>query len=188
MNRDDTPFRLSYPIGFLVRAAAASVLACGAGLTILRWIFWRDLGTEYAAAFYTLKNLLDFLVPALVFCLLSVLLLASLAVFVVALFASHKVAGPLFRLQRVAGHLAGRVLVGRVHLRLGDQGKPVASELNAWVSGRKERLARLRVGAEAWEAALGELERAVAGGTPEALSEALRILKHRTGELAEEYP
>lgn len=188
MSRDDAPFPLSYPLGFLARTAAFSALACGAGLAILRWMFWRDLGAEFAPAFYVLKNLLDFLLPGLAFCLIAVLLLASLAVFTVALLASHKVAGPLFRLQRVAGHLTRRVLVGHIHLRLGDQGKPVASELNAWVAGRKERLARLVAVGESWQTALDECERALAADASQEYHDALEILKQRTGELGEEYP
>ncbi len=153
MTDNETPFGLAYPLGFLLRTALAVALACGVGLGVLRWVFYRELGPEYARAFYTLKNLGGFLAPALLFAVLAVLAVASVAVFGVALFASHKVAGPLFRLQRVAGHLAAGTLAGRVHLRAGDHGKVVAHEINRWVEARKDRLARVRNALAAAEAA-----------------------------------
>lgn len=194
MPRDEAPFRLSYPLGFLTRTAACSALACVVGLAILRWVFFRELGREFGPAFYTLKSMLDFLIPCLVFSLLAVLLVASVAVFLVALFASHKVAGPLFRLQRVADHLGRRVLVGRIHLRAGDQGHLLASEINRWVQGRKTRFAQMRETAEACEGALWECERALAAGQSGDLVRALADLTSRASELetrrcaSEKYP
>lgn len=154
MDRDDRPFELSYPLGFLARAAALAALACGLGLAILRWVFSKDLGTEFAPAFYMLRNLIHFLVPALAFCLLAVLLVASVALFAVAVFASHKVAGPLFRLQRVAVYLGRGSLIGRIHLRAGDQGTHLAACINDWVDHRKVRLSELRSAAERVDAVL----------------------------------
>jgi hypothetical protein len=176
MDRDDKPFELSYPLGFLSRAAALAALACGLGLSILRWVFSKDLGAEFAPAFYMLKNLIHFLAPALVFCLLAVLLVASTAVFALAVMASHKVAGPLFRLQRVAVYLGRRSLIGRIHLRAGDQGKAVAAWINAWVDGRKSRLTNLRSSAERIDAALCTCESQLGRSDPDSLKALLADL------------
>lgn len=157
MPSEDVTFPVSYPVGFLARTAAVSAVSCLGGLAFLRWVFSRPLGDEFGPAFYTLKGVLAYLAPSLAFSFLAVLLVASLAVFVVAVFASHKVAGPLFRLQRVAGHLRRGVLVGRIHLRAADQGKPVTAEINAWVDGLKEkrtslgsRVSKLEEAAHRW--------------------------------------
>jgi HAMP domain-containing protein len=152
-------------------------------LWILWWIFSQDLGTEFAPAFYTLKGLLGFLVPALVFCLFAVLLTAAVAVFAVAVFASHKLAGPLFRLQRVAAHLEQRVLVGNIHLRGADQCKLVASAINGWVENRKRRLASLSADAAACESALAKIEEALVGSEPSPLPDLLEALRRSADEL-----
>lgn len=169
MATDERPFRLSFPLGFLAKAAAVAAVACAFGLLILRWVFSRDLGEEFAPAFYMLKNLLHFLVPALVFCLLAVLLVAACAIFAVAVFASHKVAGPLFRLQRVAGYLGRGALIGRIHLRSGDEGVAVAAHVNAWVERRKARLAALLQASERVDAALCACEAAAGRADDEAI-------------------
>ena len=183
MPTDDKPFPLSYPLGFLARAAALAALSCASGLLILWWVFSRDLGSEFGPAFYTLKNLLGFLLPALAFCALVVLLVASVAVFVVAVFASHKVAGPLFRLQRVAGYLERRLLIGTIHLRAGDQGKVVALAINDWVRVRKERLASVRLRVRAFENALTAYKDSLAKGDSAAISGLTERLRRSAREL-----
>lgn len=183
MHRDDRPLDLSYPVGFLARAAGLAALACGLGLAILRWVFSKDLGAEFAPAFYMLRNLIHFLVPALLFCLLAVVLVASAALFAVAVFASHKVAGPLFRLQRVAGYLGRGTLIGRIHLRAGDQGKPVATCINDWVGIRKARLLELRTAADQIDAALTALETTEGRSDPASLNAHLRDLSSIVGTL-----
>ena len=186
MDIDERPFGPSFPLGFLAKTTAVTAVACALGLVFLRWVFFRELGTEYSAAFYTLKGLLTFLLPSLVFCALAVLLVASVAVFLVAVFASHKVAGPLFRLQRVTGHLQRKVLVGHIHLRTADQGKPVARALNEWGASRKQALAGLRTGTDRCVEALRACEQALAEGDEAALPSRVEALKGALGELAQD--
>jgi hypothetical protein len=184
MKTDERPFGASYPLGFLAKTTAFTALACALGLVILRWVFFRELGTEFAAAFRTIKGMLAYLVPSLVFCALAVLLVASVAVFVVAVFASHKMAGPLFRLQRVAGHLQRRVLVGHIHLRTADQGKPVARALNEWGAARKAELAALQGRVERCREALATCEQALGGSPGGELPGAVATLRAAVEELS----
>lgn len=125
------------PVNFVVKLAAVSAVALVAGLAFLRWVFWRDLGMEYSQSFYTLKSMSDYLVPTLLLSLLLVLLIASLALMAVAVVASHKLAGPLFRLQRVAGDMDKLILEDGITLRERDWFKGVAERMNRWTSERK---------------------------------------------------
>jgi HAMP domain-containing protein len=134
------------------------------GIVILRWVFWRELGTEYSEAFYTLRNMTQFLVPTLILSLLLVLLVMSVAMCVFAVFASHSVAGPLFRLQRVGDHLSRMTLIGRIYLRQGDWLKPISLSINEWVEGRKVRHRELIAWAEGADAALHEAKLFVGSG------------------------
>jgi hypothetical protein len=188
MERDDRHFTIGYPLGFLARAAGLSAVACGLGLWLLRWFFSRDLGSEFAPAFYLLRHLVGFLLPALAFSLLSVLLVACCALFGVALFASHKIAGPLFRLQRVAGYLCRGILVGRVHLRTGDQGRPLAETINVWVQARKDLLQRNRALAERLDELLCACEAGVAAGDREDTRRAAKELEKKASELGANWP
>lgn len=126
-----------HSLNLYARLALVCALGCVAGVFVLRWVFWRDLGVEYAQAVYTLKSMRTYLIPTLALSSLIVLFIASVAVFLVAIFFSHRVAGPLFRLQRVGEHLDKSILIGRIVLRDGDWLGGVADRINAWVDKRK---------------------------------------------------
>ncbi len=176
MTVPEPSMRGAFPARFLIRTAAVSAVALGVGAGALRWMLARDLGAEFRAAHYTLKGLLGFVGPALLFCAVSVVLVGSVGVLLVAVLASHKVAGPLFRLQRVAGYLERGTLPGRVHLRAGDQGTGFAAELNRWMDRVKERVrAEQQAAGRADEALQGYLE-AVAARRSDRAREALREL------------
>lgn len=183
MRNDNSYFGYSYPVGFLARIATLSALACGVGLMIMRWVYFRDLGTEYNAAHHTLKNLLGFLAPSLAFCLLAVLFVASIAVFSVAMFASHKVAGPMFRIERAIGYIGRKTLIGRINLRVGDQGKPLAAEINKWVDNRKKSLGDLRARVRLCEETLRAFENSLAMGDAEAIEKYFKKLKSASMDL-----
>lgn len=128
-----------FAVRLWAKIAAVCAVGCLAGLVFLRWVFWRDLGLEYAQTIYTLKSMNTYLIPTLVLSLLIVLFIASIAVFLVAVLASHKVAGPIFRLQRVGEHLDKSILIGHINLRQGDWLMQTADHINAWVAERKAR-------------------------------------------------
>ncbi len=176
MTAPEPSMRGAFPARFLIRTAAVSAAALGVGAGVLRWMLAQDLGTEFRAAHYTLKGLLGLVGPALLFCAVSVMLVGSVGVLVVAVLASHKVAGPLFRLQRVAGYLERGILPGRVHLRAGDQGTACAAELNRWMDRVRERVRSEQQAALRADGAVQEYLEALAAGRPERAREALREL------------
>ena len=174
----------AFPARFLIRTAAVSAVALGVGAGALRWMLARDLGTEFRAAHYTLKGLLGLVGPALLFCAVSVVLVGSVGVLLVAVLASHKVAGPLFRLQRVAGYLERENLPGRVHLRAGDQGAALAAALNRWMDRVRERVRSEQEAALRADGALQAYLEALAAGGPDRGREALRELAAQARERA----
>lgn len=164
VSNKDVTLPASYPIGFLALTTALSAGSCLGGWALLRWLFSKPLGDEFGPAFHTVEAVFSRLATLLAFSFLAVFLVASLALFAVAIITSHKVAGPLFRLQRVAATLRDGALVGRIHLRAGDQGKPVAEEINVWLDRLKRKRAELHGHVAELEAAAGRWEGAAAKG------------------------
>jgi hypothetical protein len=148
------PVSNAFPIRFWMRLSLVFSFGGLLGFVALRWFFWRDLGSEYAKAFYVIDGMLDYLVPTLILSLLLVVVIASVAVFIVAILGSHRVAGPLFRLQRVGGYLENKILIGHIFLRSADWIKPVANAINDWVLKRKVKQVELVAHAKDIETAL----------------------------------
>ncbi|RMG87758.1 MAG: hypothetical protein D6708_12485 [Candidatus Dadabacteria bacterium] len=145
----------THSVSFLVKAAFLSALAAALGLGALRWILDRPLGPEYGEAHHAIRSLLPLVGPAVVFCGVSVLLVGAVSLLILGVLASHKVAGPLFRLQRVAGFVERGILPGPIHLRATDQGTALAEALNVFVDRWKavlraetDRMERVE---EAWD-------------------------------------
>jgi hypothetical protein len=109
-------------------------------------------------------------------------IIAGFLILVAGLFATHKVAGPLFRLEKATREAAGGAIPDGVHFREGDQMKPLAGAqglMLASLASRERELAELgggveracqRLGAGAasltaaeWAASVTDLRRALAG-------------------------
>lgn len=153
-----------FAIRLWAKLAAVCAVGCLAGLVFLRWVFWRDLGVDYAQTIYTLKSMNTYLVPTLVLSSLIVLFIASLSVFFVAVLASHKVAGPIFRLQRVGEHLDKSILIGHIQLRKGDWLTATATHVNEWVAKKKKIHGQMRHDAEVAHEAIRAMKIAAGRG------------------------
>ncbi len=173
----ETTLETTLSVRFLVRAAAVGVVACLVGGAALHGLLAKDLGPQYRAAHYALKHTLGLVVPALLFCAVSVLFVGAAGLLAVAVLASHKVAGPLFRLQRVAGYLERGILVGRVHLRARDQLQPFVQRLNQWVEKQKHNFRQESQDIEKAEAGVQRLVDAVASGQKEQARRVLNELR-----------
>ena len=184
MATDDVTLSATYSLGLLVRAAAASAAAGALGGLSFRWAFSQELGEDPSRLIQGLERALSSLAPTLAVCLLALFAAVSVALWVVTSIGSHKVAGALFRLERVAAHAEPHTDIGRIHLRAGDQAKPLAAALNAWAGGHRRRLESLRVRGEAFEAALETCEALVARGAGPELRRALAELQM----LGDEFP
>ncbi len=170
----ETTLETALSVRFLVRAAVVGAAACLVGGAALHGLLAMDLGPQFRTAHYALKHTLSLVMPALLFCAVSVLFVGAAGLLAVAVLASHKVAGPLFRLQRVAGYLERGILVGRIHLRARDQLQPFVQHLNQWVERQKHNFRRENEEIERVEAGVQHLVEAVASGQKE---QARRVLE-----------
>ena len=79
-------------------------------------------------------------------------------VYYLGLRASHKIAGPVFALERRLDELASGNLAARLQFRQGDHFKETADKLNSTVDVLSERIASVRLRAESLQQELGESE------------------------------
>ena len=102
----------------------------------------------------TIKSTADYILPMVIFSSIIVVTLIGIATIIVTLFTSHKIAGPLYAIEKRVDEVAGLNLKTEFRLRTGDQLKPLAVGLDVMVSN-------LRKGVKDAGRALSELETAM---------------------------
>ncbi len=143
---------VEYQRRFLLRLCGS--IAAGAVLLYLGLlaVFSRPLAGDYRSVFFALRHLAVFLWPILALAVLAFVLLVCAATAVVCVYALHKVAGPLYRMERVLDEFVDGEAVKPVFFRAGDQVAVVADAFNALV-------AALRADRQDWIARMERAER-----------------------------
>lgn len=135
---DPVFFERRFQAKFLVRLALLFALGTSFLFLVLFIIFSRSLAGEFSGVFHALRHFAEFLFPIVAVSVLAYVLLVCGAVVILGVFALHKVAGPIYRMERaLEGVLAGDP-VRPVFFRQGDQAHPLAAEFNAFVAVLRE--------------------------------------------------
>jgi methyl-accepting chemotaxis protein len=114
----------------VVRVSTA-LFAGGAILTALGfYLALAEQGASYAGSFSLLAKLNHGLVNRALLLFSLLMLLSNLALVVIAVIYSHRVAGPLYRLGMDARRIASGDLTVSTHLRKTDVLQPLADDLN----------------------------------------------------------
>ncbi|MEW5744270.1 MAG: methyl-accepting chemotaxis protein [Nitrospirota bacterium] len=113
----------------------------------------RKIGGSYRMFHIHAQNFLDYLLPAIA---VSVLLTVLLAV-AIALFFPHRIAGPLFRIERDLKERVGEGdLSVRFSLRKGDELTDLADAINISLEKLKQRIEDIKQPAERLEALVAQ--------------------------------
>ena len=111
--------------------------------------------TTFENSRLVIKTTADFILPAVLVSSTVVILLIGLAAIAITLFTSHKIAGPLYRLEKDVNEITLGNLRMVFNLRQGDEIKPLAVSLNAMAQSLKGRLTRIKSLLKELDAAIG---------------------------------
>ncbi len=148
----DAPVSTAFRNRFLV--ALVLIDAIGAGLLYLALsvTLSRPIPGAYPAVFVAVRNQASYFLPVVAFAVLAYALVVGVATAVLCVTALQKIAGPLYRMERLGeSYLAGEP-VKPAFFREGDQVKAIASSFNGF-------MARLREDRHKWLATLAHAER-----------------------------
>lgn len=105
----------------------------------------RRVQDGFLAAHNRLRSTWDVLKPAIIVTNGASFLLLSLSLLLAVVLVSHRLVGPLFKVQsRIAALAQGRFDLPALKLRQGDEGQALADQVNALQAGLHARLSRLR--------------------------------------------
>ena len=145
-------FERGYRLRFILRLVLAFAAGAAALYSSFYLVLSRPLTGDYAGVFHALRNLSVFLRPFIALSVLVYILLVCGAIAAVCVYGLHRVAGPLYRMERVMEEIRVGTPTRTVAFRNGDQIEPLARALNGWVG-------RLRQDRQRWLATIKAAER-----------------------------
>ena len=140
-------FQRNFILKFCALVAVGAVIS-GA---IIYAISSATVTTTFENSRLTIKGTADYILPTVFFSSIIVVLLVGIATIIMTLFTSHKIAGPLYAIEKRVDEVAALNLRTEFRLRPGDQIKPLAVGLGVMVCN-------LRKSVKDIEKALSDLE------------------------------
>lgn len=117
----------SYRLRFVLELSLAAIVVFGAGTVALNFALDRPLDSGYGAAFLSLLSTRNLLLRYIILSAVFQALILSVLVSVIAIFTTHKIAGPVHRMKMfLRAYRERRWLPGGLRLRAGDQVRAVA--------------------------------------------------------------
>jgi hypothetical protein len=141
-----------YIFGLLLRLWVNFAGGVAILFVILYFALSRPLPGDYAGVFHALRNLTPFLRPILAVSVLAYALLACGSTSALCVYVLHKVAGPMYRMERVLGQYRSGAPTRTVSFRNGDQIQALAQAFNLWIG-------TLRRDRQRWLATMKDAER-----------------------------
>ena len=126
INKD---FQRNFIIKFCILVAAGSVIS---GF-IIYFMSRMTVTTTFENSKLLIKSTADYILPAVLLSSAVVMVIIGLATIVITLFASHKISGPLYRLEKDVQNVTEGNLRTEFNIRSADQIKPLAISLNNMV-------------------------------------------------------
>ncbi|MFA4843100.1 MAG: methyl-accepting chemotaxis protein [Candidatus Omnitrophota bacterium] len=130
-------FQLNFIVKFcLILAAACFVM----GLSVY-FLSTRTVTASFENLRLVAKSTADFILPTLALSSLAAVILTSLACIIAVMFISHRIAGPLYHLEKSLERIVKGDLTVHTRLRENDEIKVLAEGLNEAVKQLREKVA-----------------------------------------------
>ncbi|MFH0839156.1 MAG: methyl-accepting chemotaxis protein [Candidatus Omnitrophota bacterium] len=137
----DKNFQTKFILKFCALVALGGLFTIG----ILYLFAMRSTTVSIINSRVVVRTTADFMLPLLIQTVLIVMVIVSLATIWVALLASHKVAGPLYRFKKVLESLKeGDFSGGGFKIRRLDQLQSLADELNTMIEKLREKIKTIK--------------------------------------------
>ncbi len=166
-------FQSSFILKFCLLVLAGSLIS-GA---IVYWMSRATVTTSFENLRLVMKSTADFMLPAVFLSSAIVIVVIGIATVFITLFTSHKIAGPLYRIEKDVNEVASGDLRKEFNLRAGDEIRPIIDALNLMTHFLRDEVVSFKAG-------IDELERMAAKGSLPAEAKAkIEALKAKLGNL-----
>lgn len=137
----ESGFKKSLIVKIFLLIIAGSLLS-----GVVLYLMWhKELGETYRQAFHTLVGLRKVLFSSLIFTLLLQAVLFSAVIIFLTLFISHKIAGPIYRLEKSLDAIKnGDLVADEIRLRSNDQIQNLAKSFNKMSSSVRLKVKEIK--------------------------------------------
>ncbi len=118
-----------YQLRMIKKFILVNILALAIFGILIFFFINNELDTNLRTAHVTYRNMKDMLLPIVATLSILNVIVSSILIFIFVLYASHKLAGPLFRFLQVLKAMTERDYSSFTRLREGDQLQDISSEL-----------------------------------------------------------
>ncbi|MFA5142994.1 MAG: methyl-accepting chemotaxis protein [Candidatus Omnitrophota bacterium] len=141
--------------GFIIKFCALVILGSAISSAIIYLASRSTVCTTFENSKLVMKSTADFILPAVILSSLVSVMLIGMATIIITLFTSHKIAGPLYRLDKDVQEITAGNLKIIFRLRVGDEIKPLAVSLNDMVTAIRGHIAAAKKGLSSLESSAG---------------------------------
>jgi len=173
-------FQLDFSIKFLIIIVIEAVLAIGLFLYLSKG----TLTTGYFGSELKIARTYDFFLPMLLFSNLIIVGITGIIGVVVLIFLSHRLAGPLYRFERVLSDLSKGDLTQRFKLREKDEFVELQNSINELTDAMDGNVGNIKSGIDDIAKLLSQMQTAAAAN-PSAEKDMERLLTEISKKLQE---
>jgi len=156
---------------FILKFCLIVIMGSAISGAITYWMSRATVTTSFENLRLVIKSTADYILPAVLLSGIIVVAMAGIATIIITLFTSHKIAGPLYRIEKDIRAVASGNLAQEFGLRQGDEIKPMVEAL-------RDMVHFLRSEVNTVKKAMAELEAiAVETGASEVMKQKIKALK-----------
>lgn len=143
-------FQTGFILKFCVLVIIGSIISGGIIYTLTR----ATVTTSFENCRLKIKSTADYILPAVLVSSAVVILSIGLSTVLVTLFTSHRIAGPLYRMEQDLQEVAAGDLTKKFHLRRSDEIKALAESLDMMTDSLRANVADIKQGLSELESVL----------------------------------
>ena len=139
---------------FIIKFCALIVLGAILSGVIVYLMSRSTVTTSFDNLRLVIKSTADFILPAVLLSSIVVIVVIGIATIAVTLFTSHRIAGPLYRMEKDIEEVASGNLTKQFSLRKADEIKALAEGLNDLTETLKDDVGKIKRGVNELESTL----------------------------------
>lgn len=131
----------AFQINIILHFVFLVIMGCSLSGLLIYYFMRHGLETESVAV---IKNIMSILIPTIIIAQISVCIVSLIATVYVVMYLSNRIAGPLYRLERIAGYVGEGNLEIRVGFREKDALMPLKSAFQGMIDNLQRKMINIK--------------------------------------------